>query len=94
MLRVSADGPCRIRLYSSAAARAADLSRPISTAPKPGTGLILEVVLTAAGSLDLDPHAHGANMEAEPSANLPGAITNTGPSAALAVSFVYLTREV
>ena len=94
VLRVSADGPCRIRLYSSAAARAADLSRPVSTAPTPGTGLILEVVLTAAGSLDLDPHAHGANMEAEPSAILPAAITNTGPNAALAVSFVYLTREV
>lgn len=94
VLRVSADGPCRIRLYSSAAARAADLSRPVSTTPTPGTGLILDVVLTAAGSLDLDPHAHGANMETEPRGILPAAITNTGPSVALAVSFVYLTREV
>ena len=94
VLRVTADGPCRVRLYSSASARAADVARPVSTAPTPGTGLILEVVFTAAGSLDLDPHAHGASMEAEPSAILPAAITNTGPSAALAVSFVYLTREV
>lgn len=94
VLRVTADGPCRVRLYSSASARAADLARPVSTAPTPGTGLILEVVFTAAGSLDLSPPAHGASLDTTPSSDIPASITNTGTAAAsLSLGILYLPKE-
>jgi hypothetical protein len=94
ILRVTGDGPCRVRLYSSASARAADLARPVSTAPTPGTGLILELVFTAAGSIDLSPTAHGASLDTTPSSNIPASITNTGTAAAsLSLGILYLPKE-
>jgi hypothetical protein len=47
LLRVQADRACRVRLYSTSAARTADASRPIGTDPDPGEGLLCEFVFTS-----------------------------------------------
>jgi hypothetical protein len=49
---ISADGPCRVRMYLSEAQRDADVARPAGTDPTGDHGLLLDVVLTA-GDLDI-----------------------------------------
>jgi hypothetical protein len=50
VLAVSTDAPAWVSLYSSAAAREADGSRPISLDPAPGSGVLLDLATTAAGA--------------------------------------------
>ena len=45
-LAVSTDAPGWVSLYSSAAAREADGSRPITQDPAPGSGVLLDLVTT------------------------------------------------
>lgn len=45
LVAVSANHPCWIRVYSTAAARSADAARPITSDPIPGTGIMGEVLL-------------------------------------------------
>ncbi len=47
VLTVSTDAPAWVSLYSSAAAREADGSRPISRDPAPGSGVLLDLATTA-----------------------------------------------
>lgn len=47
MLRVDATAPCRIRVYTTAALRTADLSRPTGTRPAQGAGCLLEFIAVA-----------------------------------------------
>lgn len=46
----SATVSCGVRLYNSAAARTADLSRPYGTDPDPGSGVLAETWLAAGNS--------------------------------------------
>ena len=46
-IAVSTDAPGWVSVYSSAAAREADGSRPISQDPAPGSGVLLDLVTTA-----------------------------------------------
>ena len=92
-LAVTLSQSARLRLYSTSAARTADASRPTSTPPTPGAGVILDIALTEAGTQTLDPHAHGANMEATPTANIPYALTNLGASAAITATITFVPKE-
>ena len=47
-LAVSTDAPGWVSFYSSAAAREADGSRPITQDPEPGSGVLLDLVTTTA----------------------------------------------
>ena len=47
-LAVSTDAPSWLSFYSSAAAREADGSRPITQDPEPGSGVLLDLVTTTA----------------------------------------------
>jgi len=94
LLAIEASGPCRIRLYSTAAARAADQARAIGTEATPGLGVVAEVVTTAAAVQHLDPHAHGASMETTPSSAIPYRIQNTsGAPATLTLTLTFIPRE-
>lgn len=93
ILAVSSSAAARVRLYSTSATRAEDATRLITTRPTAGTGLILETVHAAAGQITLDPHAHGANMEAQPIPELYAAITNAGDAGTITVTFTYIERE-
>lgn len=49
------DGPGRLRVYSSAAQRTADLARPAGTDPTGNHGVLLDFVATVAGEFWLSP---------------------------------------
>lgn len=93
ILAVTSSGPARIRLYSTIQAQFNDAIRAVTTRPTAGAGIILETVHETAGTINLDPHAHGSNMENPPAPELYATITNTGTTAALTVTLTYLERE-
>lgn len=80
MIRIEADHPCRVRLYSTPAKRTTDIARPTATDPPdyptpgsaPNHGCMLEVILGAAnlegGSYvqDLSPNVMGSSNENPP----------------------------
>lgn len=95
LLAASADRPCRVRLYDTAAARTADLSRDVSTDPTAGAGVVCDLVFVAGAlSLLLDPKPVGSSLEASPSANIPYTVTNLDAGAStVAVSFTEIVLE-
>ncbi|MFU8886241.1 MAG: hypothetical protein ACNA8O_12390 [Cyanobacteriota bacterium] len=48
-IAITTDAPAWVSFYSSAAAREADGSRPISRDPAPGSGVLLDLVTTSTG---------------------------------------------
>jgi hypothetical protein len=79
---VIANQACRIRLYSTAAARTADASRPVTTRPIAGTqhGVIVDIVLTGAMTWNLSPLAPGANGDSPTASVCYATITNLSGS--------------
>lgn len=95
LLRVSADRPCRVRLYSTAAARAADAAREPGTDPEGEHGLIVDLVFAPSNlTLDLAPMVIGACLEDTVVSSVPYAIQNlSGSTSTVAVSFTRLNLE-
>jgi hypothetical protein len=69
------DYPAWVRVYSNTDAQTADASRPITTDPVSGTGVLLEVV-TAAGALEIILSPTAVLVSSDGSINLPVTITN------------------
>jgi hypothetical protein len=90
-MAVSTDAPAWVSLYSSAAAREADGSRPITQDPAPGSGVLLDLVTTAA-ALTVTAPPGGTYFTSEvtvasPQPPLRALVRNTGTSqAAIAVN--------
>jgi len=94
-LAISTDAPGWVSFYSSAAAREADGSRPITQDPEPGSGVLLDLVTTTA-SLTVTAPPGGAVMvraaavvARSSSTPLPGAgswVIGRLPSASLAAA--------
>jgi hypothetical protein len=95
LLSAQADRPCRLRLYSTAAARTADASRPAGTRPDAGAGLICDLVFIIGGlSIDLSPIAAGANLDSLRTDAIYYAVQNlSGSTAATTLSLLILTLE-
>lgn len=98
IVKVVADRACRIRLYSTAAQRTADLSRPATASPALGTshGVILDIVVNATVGLSfiLSPEAYGANCEAVPSSSISYTITNlSGAPSTVSVTLTIKVEE-
>jgi hypothetical protein len=91
LLWITASAFCRVRAYSTAAAQAADLSRPSSQTPTPATstGIISDAVLTsslALGYLD----TYGLNGDTPASNTIYLTITNlSGAPAAISINVAY-----
>jgi hypothetical protein len=90
-LAISTDAPAWVSLYSSAAAREADGSRPINRDPAPGSGVLLDLATTAeALSITAPPGGTYFTSEvttASPQPPLRALVRNTGTSqAAIAVT--------
>ncbi len=97
VLTVSTDAPAWVSLYSSAAARETDGSRPISRDPAPGSGVLLDLATTAeALSITAPPGGTYFSSEvttASPHPPLRALVRNTGTAQAaiaLTVSAVVL----
>jgi hypothetical protein len=91
VLAVSTDAPAWVSLYSSAAAREADGSRPISRDPAPGSGVLLDLATTAeALSITAPPggtYFSGEVTTTSPQTPLRALVRNTGTTqAAIAVT--------
>jgi hypothetical protein len=88
-LAVSTDAPGWVSFYSSASAREADGSRPITQDPAPGSGVLLDLVTTAA-SLTVTAPPGGTYFSTETAGAAPllrALVRNTGTSqAAIAVT--------
>ena len=88
-MAVSTDAPAWVSLYSSAAAREADGSRPITQDPAPGSGVLLDLV-TSASALTVTAPPGGTYFSTETPAAMPllrALVRNTGTSqAAIAVT--------
>ena len=88
-LTVSTDAPAWLSFYSSAAAREADGSRPISRDPEPGSGVLLDLATTVA-ALSITAPPGGTYFSAESAPPVPplrALVRNTGSSqAAIAVT--------
>ena len=94
-LAITTDAPAWVSFYSSAVAREADGSRPISRDPEPGSGVLLDLVTTSTGeSVSAPPGGTYFCTDFDPSAAQPGAqpllralVRNTGTAqAAIAVT--------
>lgn len=90
-MAVSTDAPAWVSFYSSAAAREADGSRPITQDPAPGSGVLLDLVTTTA-ALTITAPPGGTYFTSEvtvasPQPPLRALVRNTGTSqAAIAVT--------
>jgi hypothetical protein len=83
-------------VYKNAAKRTADVSRPFSTPPAPGSGVIFQGTTTVSAlSIDASPEPTGSNTESTPSVNIPLGVTNDSVTTSdVTVSFVYLPMEL
>jgi len=94
-LAVSTDSPGWVSFYSSAAAREADGSRPITQDPAPGSGVLLDLATTASAlTITAPPGGTYFSMD-HPAASplLRALVRNTGPAQAaiaLTISVVVL----
>jgi hypothetical protein len=90
-LAISTDAPAWVSLYSSAAARESDGSRPITRDPAPGSGVLLDLATTAE-ALSITAPPGGTYFSSEvttvsPQPPLRALVRNTGTSqAAIAVT--------
>jgi hypothetical protein len=98
---MSVDFDARVRLYSTAAARDADVARGL-VPPTSGTQseVILDINLTSTGANPtgltwiLTPEANGSNGDSSPSTNIYYNVTNnSGATRAINVTFKYLILE-
>ncbi len=83
-IAITTDAPAWVSFYSSAAAREADGSRPISRDPAPGSGVLLDLVTTTTGeSIAAPPGGTYFSSEvttASPQPPLRALVRNTGSS--------------
>lgn len=84
---------CRVRLYTTNEARAADAARQPGTLPEPGSGVILDYVTPGAGDYPVTPPAIGASLAALPTDQIPAIITHLGASTTFDVGFHFLPLE-
>jgi hypothetical protein len=76
-IRIKTSRIAWVRIYASAADQTADSGRAITTDPTPGTGVLLEVLTTAADAyIDLAPAAMLYSLEDSPGTTLHITVTN------------------
>lgn len=87
--RLTADRACRVRLYSTSAFRAADLSRNIGVEPTGEHGVMLECVVIGSNlTLDLAPSPIVFNADGTPTADIYYSILNmSGSTSTVQVTF-------
>ena len=72
------DNAAWVTVYNSSASRTADSSRSIDTNPTPGSGVIAEIITSAADTVYFTPAVIGYNSDDPISVNLPLKVYNNG----------------
>jgi hypothetical protein len=95
LYKIITNQAARVRLYASAAYRAADAARPIGTDPTGDHGLLMEIVTTAEQlSYALTPPVQGANLEDPVTGDAVLRVTNLDATGDVVVTLTKLTTEV
>ena len=94
LLKVQTSAAAWVRIYSSLAAQASDASRTSFTEPLPGSGVIAEVITTAAATQLITPAAIGFNDDSPAVSTIYLRVTNqSGSTAAITVTLTTLQLE-
>tara|TARA_B100001996_G_scaffold108480_1_gene81927 strand:- start:96 stop:1265 length:1170 start_codon:yes stop_codon:yes gene_type:complete len=92
LISVTSNSPAWVVLYADTASRTADANRSRNTSPAPGSGVIAEVIFTAAGTQLLTPGVFGSTPSGS-SVAFYSKITNDGPTGNVVVDFTYVQLE-
>ena len=79
-MSVTTDRPAWVVFYADEASRTADASRDETTNPSPGSGVLMEIITTAAETVIISPAVNYFNNESSPVASLPLKVTNKDAS--------------
>lgn len=92
---ISTSRPARVRLYTTAAARASDLTRGVGVDPASPAGVVLDYVTTGSGvTWALSPLVDGTSLESTPSASIPMTVTNNDTvTGTISVTFTWIKTE-
>jgi len=94
LLKVQTSAAAWVRIYSSLAAQASDASRTSFTEPLPGSGVIAEIITTAAATQLITPAAIGFNDDSPAASTIYLRVTNqSGSTAAITVTLTTLQLE-
>ena len=90
LISVTSNSPAWVVLYADTASRTADANRSRNASPAPGSGVIAEVIFTAAGTQLLTPGVLGSTSSG---VAFYSKITNDGPTGNVVVDFTYVQLE-
>lgn len=94
LYKIQTSDAARVRVYTSEAARLADVLRPEGVNPAAGAGVVAEIISTGAETILITPGAVGFSAETVPTAIMHFTITNkSGATAAITVTFTALQIE-
>ncbi len=94
LMSLEADIACRVRLYSTSSARAADLARTDSTDPAAGIGVLCEYIFTGSEVIGAEPPIILKNMDGSPTNEIYYAIENrSGSTDTIALVLTILPME-
>jgi hypothetical protein len=95
LLKVTVEHQAWVRIYTDTASRTADASRLEGTDPTPGSGVIAEIITTAAPqTILISPGVFGFNNEITPTTSIPIAVTNkSGTTRTITVTLTLLQLE-
>ena len=83
-----------VTVYTTQAARAADASRPETTDPLPGAGVVAEVITSDGATVSLSPGIIGYNDESTPAAEAYVKVVNkSGSTQAITVTLYFVALE-
>ena len=94
LMSITVNNAAWVRVYTNSAKRTADASRSEGTDPATDSGVIAEVITTAAGTVDFTPAILGYNNDVTVGTDFYVAITNkTAGTATIEASFKILKLE-
>lgn len=94
LLKIATSHAAWVRIYVSESARQADSTRVQGEDPLPGSGVIAEVITTAADTVLISPGTIGFNNEGPVTTNIPMRVTNlSGGSADITVTLTAVQLE-
>ena len=94
LLKIQTSAAAWVTLYTDQASRTADAGRSEATDPLPGSGVIAEVITTAAATQIITPGTIGWNNESTPVASVYAKVVNkSGGAAAITVTITVVQLE-
>lgn len=91
LVAVQTSAAARVRLYTTAAARAADTARVAGVDPGYNAGNVLDLLTTDGTRYELTPEVEAHNREAAPTAAIPLTVTATA-AGTITVTFTYVAE--